>query len=304
MAHPEVRERVHDGVLHGGRGTDRRRFPDALRAERVERRRRLGVRDAPRRQFRRRGERVRREVPGERRAELVVADLLVERLRDALAEAAVDLMRLAGLQPAGVICEIQNVDGSMARLPQLMQNVKLGGLGGVVIRGGRAPAPLSPEEQAQLTQARGNYAVLRAQSSAEAKTQVEKLDSLQIRGVTKEWLQLPDTNVEQGRAILPSEFENRRPVTVLGYGAADRLFGALDPIDKIVQFNGIPFRVVGVAEKQGSIFGQSQDEWAVIPLGVYQRMFGDHRPARTTIQAAALPGKGLRVEIDCIAYRP
>jgi 2-iminobutanoate/2-iminopropanoate deaminase len=38
--------------------------------------------------------------------------------------------------------------------------------------------------------------------------------------------------------------------------------------------------------------------------GVYQRMFGEHRPARTTIQAAGLPGEGLRVEIDCIAYRP
>ena len=38
--------------------------------------------------------------------------------------------------------------------------------------------------------------------------------------------------------------------------------------------------------------------------GVYSRMFGDHRPARTTIQAAALPGVGLRVEIDCIAYIP
>ncbi|MEO7454917.1 MAG: Rid family detoxifying hydrolase [Gemmatimonadaceae bacterium] len=37
---------------------------------------------------------------------------------------------------------------------------------------------------------------------------------------------------------------------------------------------------------------------------VYQRVFGNHRPARTTIQAAALPGEGLRVEIDCIAYRP
>jgi len=37
---------------------------------------------------------------------------------------------------------------------------------------------------------------------------------------------------------------------------------------------------------------------------VYARMFGDHRPARTTIAAAALPGKGLRVEIDCIAYIP
>jgi 2-iminobutanoate/2-iminopropanoate deaminase len=37
---------------------------------------------------------------------------------------------------------------------------------------------------------------------------------------------------------------------------------------------------------------------------VYGRAFGDHRPARTTIQAAALPGPGLRVEIDCIAYVP
>jgi len=38
--------------------------------------------------------------------------------------------------------------------------------------------------------------------------------------------------------------------------------------------------------------------------GVYARMFGEHRPARTTIQAAGLPGEGLRVEIDCIAYIP
>ena len=37
---------------------------------------------------------------------------------------------------------------------------------------------------------------------------------------------------------------------------------------------------------------------------VYARMFGDHRPARTTIQAVALPAPGLRVEIDCIAYVP
>ncbi len=37
---------------------------------------------------------------------------------------------------------------------------------------------------------------------------------------------------------------------------------------------------------------------------VYGRVFGDHRPARTTVQAAALPGDGLRVEIDCIAYIP
>jgi len=37
---------------------------------------------------------------------------------------------------------------------------------------------------------------------------------------------------------------------------------------------------------------------------VYARAFGDHRPARTTVQVAALPGEGLRVEIDAIAYVP
>jgi 2-iminobutanoate/2-iminopropanoate deaminase len=37
---------------------------------------------------------------------------------------------------------------------------------------------------------------------------------------------------------------------------------------------------------------------------VYARVFGDHRPARTTVQVAALPGEGLRVEIDAVAYRP
>lgn len=37
---------------------------------------------------------------------------------------------------------------------------------------------------------------------------------------------------------------------------------------------------------------------------VYARMFGDHRPARTTIQAVALPDPALRVEIDCVAYLP
>src|SRR5262245_49432305 len=37
---------------------------------------------------------------------------------------------------------------------------------------------------------------------------------------------------------------------------------------------------------------------------VYQRMFGEHRPARTTVQVAGLPGEGLLVEIDAIAYIP
>jgi 2-iminobutanoate/2-iminopropanoate deaminase len=38
--------------------------------------------------------------------------------------------------------------------------------------------------------------------------------------------------------------------------------------------------------------------------GVYSRMFGDHRPARTTVEVSGLPGEGLLVEIDAVAVIP
>ncbi len=132
---------------------------------------------------------------------------------------------------------------------------------------------LDDAEAIRHSSPRISLVMARAQGGAEAKSRNEKLDSLSIRGVSKEWNMLPDTNVVVGRSILASEFDARRAVTVLGADAADKLFGALDPIDKFIQLNGVPFRVVGVAAKQGAFFGQSQDEFAVIPLGVYQRMF-------------------------------
>ena len=51
------------------------------------------------------------------------------------------------------------------------------------------------------------------------------------------------------------------------------------------------------------VFLVDMTEFAIMN-GVYSRMFGSHRPARTTVQVAGLPGAGLRVEIDAIAYVP
>jgi putative ABC transport system permease protein len=63
-------------------------------------------------------------------------------------------------------------------------------------------------------------------------------------------------------------------VTILGYGLADRLFGDIDPLEKTVKIAGIGFRVVGVSEQKGSFFGNSQDNFAVVPLDAYQQLFG------------------------------
>ncbi len=71
-----------------------------------------------------------------------------------------------------------------------------------------------------------------ASGGAQAKYRQESLDSIQIRGVTKEFVMLPTTDVERGRVITPSEFDAGRPLAILGFDTADRLFGTIDPIDK------------------------------------------------------------------------
>jgi len=121
-----------------------------------------------------------------------------------------------------------------------------------------------------------NVALVMAESDVrgKAKFRGESLDSVSIQGVTKEYVSLPTTNIERGRPITPAEFDAGRYVAVIGWDIADKLFGPLDPVDKILSLEGVRFTVVGVAAKKGSVFGASQDEFVVIPLEAFQHVFG------------------------------
>jgi putative ABC transport system permease protein len=110
------------------------------------------------------------------------------------------------------------------------------------------------------------------------------LESLSVRGVTREYFNFTTYKIALGRFISPSEIDRNRPVALLGWDAADRLFKGMDPLDKIIRIEGSHFRVVGVAEKKGAIFGQSQDEFAVIPLGAFQKMFGARQSLSITVK--------------------
>jgi putative ABC transport system permease protein len=105
----------------------------------------------------------------------------------------------------------------------------------------------------------------------------EELQSIQVQGVSEDYIEFATFNAERGRMINPIEIERDRAVAILGWQAADRLFGPVDPIDKIVRIAGIPFTVVGVSAKKGTFFGQSMDEFVVIPLGQYQKLFGSRQ---------------------------
>jgi putative ABC transport system permease protein len=105
----------------------------------------------------------------------------------------------------------------------------------------------------------------------------EELESVQIQGVSEEYLEFTTFDAERGRMMSPIEIQHKRRVALLGWQVADRLFGSIDPIDKVVRVAGVGFRVVGVSAKKGAVFGNSLDEYVVIPLGAYQKLFGARR---------------------------
>jgi putative ABC transport system permease protein len=124
-----------------------------------------------------------------------------------------------------------------------------------------------------------------AQRRATVSYRATEVDNVEIQGVTSEFGQFTSFTAERGRLMSAVEVDRSQPVAVIGWDVADEVFGQTDPLDKTIRIAGVPFRVVGVSERKGSFFGNSQDTFAVIPLGAYQKLFG----ARQSLQIVAKP---------------
>jgi putative ABC transport system permease protein len=134
-----------------------------------------------------------------------------------------------------------------------------------------------------------------ASRNASVSYRTEEIDNAQIQGVTSTYVDFSTFSVENGRMMSQIEVERGQPVALLGWGLADRLFGDINPLDKTIKIAGINFRVVGVSEQKGSFFGNSQDNFVVIPLNAYQRLFGARqsltlsvKPVSTDVMTTAM----------------
>ena len=132
-----------------------------------------------------------------------------------------------------------------------------------------------------------------AQRGATVTYRTIELENVQVQGVTSAYVDFSTFNAERGRMMNAVEVERSRPLAIVGWDTADRLFGTLEPVDKEIKVAGIPFRVVGVSKKKGSFFGNSQDNFVVIPLGAYQRLFG----ARQSLQLVVKPQSPERLSL-------
>jgi putative ABC transport system permease protein len=116
------------------------------------------------------------------------------------------------------------------------------------------------------------------------------VENVRIQAVSPEIMVIRDWSVEKGRSFSPQEAERGTAVVVLGTETASLLFENLDPIGRRVRIRGFPYRVVGVLEEQGSLFGQSLDNQAIAP-------------ARSPIQAVTNP-RGIVDQVVAQAQDP
>jgi putative ABC transport system permease protein len=131
----------------------------------------------------------------------------------------------------------------------------------------------------------------------------KSIDNMQIQGVSPEYVNFSSFDAERGRLMSATEVESSRPVTVVGWQTADRLFGGADPIDKVIQIEGVHFHIVGVSSKRGSLLGQTQDEFAIIPLGQFRMMFGSRRSLSLSVRPRDLSQISPAIDDATLALR-
>lgn len=93
--------------------------------------------------------------------------------------------------------------------------------------------------------------------------------------------------ISEGRDVNQQDIDNYRKVAVLGMDAVDQLFPFEDPLGKDISIDGVNYKVIGILERMGKLFGQSQDNLVAIPITNYLQSFGDRRHTSLQITVEA-----------------
>jgi len=98
--------------------------------------------------------------------------------------------------------------------------------------------------------------------------------NIQISGVTPEAFPNNKWEVEEGRAISDRDVQSYQNYIVLGPDISKKLFPNMSALDQYVNVDGTKLKVIGVLESQGDVFGQSRDNFAIMPLTTFQSIYG------------------------------
>ena len=97
------------------------------------------------------------------------------------------------------------------------------------------------------------------------------LESTDVIGATSNYTELRNIGLAAGRYLTETDDLHRSPVCMIGSDVAKKFFADVDPIGKNIRAGTHTYEVVGVAEAIGTVFGQSQDNYLLIPLSTYYK---------------------------------
>lgn len=122
-------------------------------------------------------------------------------------------------------------------------------------------------------------------SSGKARVGSLTIQDTSIRGVTASMADISAQEMTDGRYITEADEKSRAMVAMIGSELATKLFPSLDPVGHEVMLDSRPFIVVGVAKPIGTILGQSQDNFAYIPVETYIKIYGAYDGIWINVQA-------------------
>jgi len=108
------------------------------------------------------------------------------------------------------------------------------------------------------------------------------LDGVIVYGTTDEYQKTMGLNLDDGRFFSQKESENGYSVIIIGMDIKNAFFPNINPLGKTIKVGSYPFKIIGVAEKQGSLLGLfSLDKQVIIPINRFFKIFGENRRSIT-----------------------
>ncbi|MGD0123888.1 MAG: ABC transporter permease [Terriglobia bacterium] len=141
----------------------------------------------------------------------------------------------------------------------------------------RRNKPIRIEEYEYLREALPDYqaisAIAQLNPGPEARYQGHSIDEVTLMGITPSHVDIGREKALYGRYISDQDYRHNERVCFIGQDIVDKLFPAVDPIGKELFVGGQSFRIIGVADKVGSAFGISEDNFVFIPLGTFRDLY-------------------------------
>jgi putative ABC transport system permease protein len=118
-----------------------------------------------------------------------------------------------------------------------------------------------------------------------ARYQNHNIDEVGVQGVTASMIDIGSEQVEYGRFISEADERHSAPVCFIGQDLITEFFPNVDPLGKEIYISGMPFQVIGVAKRIGTTFGQSQDNFAFLPLTTFKKDFLGRPGVNVSVQS-------------------